>query len=47
MLKTMSAEERARSYERQDPRVIKPFTREAARKMEPGKTQLGTHAGKD
>ncbi len=45
MLKTVSAKERAMTYEKQNPRVIKPFTREAARKMEPGKSQLGTHSG--
>lgn len=44
MLKTMSAKERSMSYEKQNPRIVKSFTREAARKMEPGKTQLGTHS---
>ena len=47
MLKTASAKERAETYDKQNPRVIKPFSREAARKMEPGKSQLGMHAGKD
>lgn len=44
MLKTMSAKERAASYEKQNPRVIKSFTRKAAERMEPGKSQLGTHS---
>lgn len=44
MLKTMSAEERKASYEKQSPRVIKSFTRKAASGMKPGKTQLGTHS---
>ena len=44
MLKTMSAEERKMDYAKQNPRVIKPFGRSAARKMEPGKSQLGTHS---
>jgi hypothetical protein len=47
MLKTVSAEERAETYRKQNPREIKPFTREAARKMQPGKTQLGMHDCKD
>lgn len=44
MLKTMSAEERKMSYDKQNPRVIKPFTRKAAANMKPGKSQLGTHS---
>lgn len=45
MLKTMSAKERAMSYEKQNPREVKSFTREAAKDMKPGKTQLGMHTG--
>ena len=45
MLKTMSREERADSYKKQNPRIVKPFTRKAAEGMKPGKTQLGTHSG--
>lgn len=44
MLKTVSAKERAATYEKQSPRVVKPFSRSAARAMEPGKSQLGTHS---
>lgn len=46
MLKTMSAEERARSYYLQNPRECDEFTREAARKIKPGKNmQVSMHAG--
>ena len=45
MLKTASAKERAETYDKQSPRIIKPFGREAAKRMEPGKSQLGTHTG--
>lgn len=44
MLKTMSAAERAESYKKQSPRVVKSFTRKAAEGMKPGKSQLGTHS---
>ncbi len=44
MLKTVSAEERARSYEKQNPRPCLPFTREAAKKVTPGKGQVGYHS---
>ena len=45
MLKTMSAEERKMSYEKQNPREIKSFTREAAKGLTPGKKQVGMHGG--
>lgn len=42
MLKTMSADERLKSYYLQNPRVCKEFTREDARKIKPGmNTQVG------
>lgn len=43
MLKTMSAEERARSYEKQNPRPCLPFSREASKRETPGKKQVGYH----
>ena len=45
MLKTMSREERADSYKKQNPRIVKPFTRKAAESVKPGKSQVGMHGG--
>ena len=43
MLKTVSAKERCETYVRQNPREIKAFSREDARKIEPGKVQVKVH----
>lgn len=45
MLKTVGAKERASTYAKQNPREIKSFTREAAKSIKPGKSQVGMHGG--
>lgn len=46
MLKTMGREERLERYIKMNPREVKPFTREDARKLDLGKVQTTMHGGK-